>query len=81
MKHKFKKCDYGKRTIDSFAFESGEFHNGPRCVRCGAGFCHHCHPERYDEECSPAAKKREASSDKKLNPSMVALNQMLRSRL
>ena len=30
--------------VDIFAYEEGEFHNGPRCVKCGYGFCHHCNP-------------------------------------
>lgn len=37
--------------IDIFAFSSGHC-NGPRCVRCGESFCHHCHPECYDEPCT-----------------------------
>lgn len=34
--------------VELFAYQEGKFHNGPRCVRCGYGFCHHCHvkPEK-----------------------------------
>lgn len=36
--------------LDIFAYEAGDFHNGPRCVKCGYGFCHHCQ-EMPDEDC------------------------------
>jgi len=29
-------------VINIFGFEEG-FCNGPRCAKCGYGFCHHCH--------------------------------------
>lgn len=29
--------------IDIFGYEGGEYHNGPICVNCGYGYCHHCH--------------------------------------
>jgi hypothetical protein len=32
----------GNEAIDIFAYEQGEYHNGPRCKVCGYGFCHHC---------------------------------------
>ena len=80
MKHKWKKTDYDKRKIDDFAYEAGEYHNGPRCVRCGAGFCQHCHPERYDEACSPKAKHKEASNDKNLNGAAIALGKFVTRR-
>lgn len=38
--------------IDIFAFEIG-MHNGPQCVKCGYGFCHHCH-ELPEEDCGVA---------------------------
>jgi len=28
--------------LDIFAYEEGEFCNGPRCTVCDYGFCHHC---------------------------------------
>ena len=31
----------GDGEINIFAFEHG-WHNGPACVVCGYGFCHHC---------------------------------------
>lgn len=43
--------DYGSTTHewaqedgrnDIFAFTNGEYCNGPKCFRCGYGFCHHC---------------------------------------
>ena len=39
------------KEIDIFAFEEGEFHNGPKCSVCGFGFCHHCYSEGYDTNC------------------------------
>lgn len=38
-------------NIDICAYSSGDVHNGPVCINCGYGFCHHCHPEEYDSEC------------------------------
>lgn len=29
-------------SIDIWAYESGNYCNGPRCKNCGYGFCHHC---------------------------------------
>jgi len=31
-------------NVNIFAFEHG-YHNGPVCVKCGYGFCHHCKDE------------------------------------
>jgi len=28
--------------IDIFAYNPADPHNGPKCTRCGYGFCHHC---------------------------------------
>lgn len=54
MKHSFKMTNYKTfpDKIDIFAYEAGEYHNGPLCIRCGKGSCHHCHPEIYTEECT-----------------------------
>lgn len=41
-------------AIDVFAYEGG-YHNGPECVNCGYGFCHHC-KDGPDHDC-PNAKK------------------------
>jgi len=38
--HVWKKNDYDG-GVDIFGFEIGR-HNGPVCVVCGYGFCHHC---------------------------------------
>ena len=38
--HDWKKYD-GIGEVDICAFEIGN-HNGPRCVRCGYGYCTHC---------------------------------------
>ncbi|HEY4760799.1 MAG TPA: hypothetical protein VIH42_09490 [Thermoguttaceae bacterium] len=29
-------------SLDIFAYNVGEHHNGPRCIKCNYGFCHHC---------------------------------------
>ena len=29
-------------SIDIFGYDA-DTHNGPICVKCGYGFCHHCH--------------------------------------
>ena len=28
--------------VDIFAYTRGTIHNGPVCINCGYGFCHHC---------------------------------------
>lgn len=47
--HVWKLDDYNEE-VDIFAFDAGN-HNGPMCIKCGYGFCHHCHPVP-EEECS-----------------------------
>ena len=37
--HVWKTCG---PNIDIFGYEAGEIHNGPVCINCGYGFCHHC---------------------------------------
>lgn len=37
--------------VDYFAYEAGQYCNGPICADCGLGFCHHCKPELYQSEC------------------------------
>lgn len=44
--------------VDIFAYNPADPHNGPRCVNCGYGFCHHCY-EGPLEDC-PAAGEPEA---------------------
>lgn len=78
MKHKFKKSEYDKRKIDHFGYEAGEYHNGPICVRCGVGFCMHCHPERMNETCGKKAKSKSGHDDKKLDPMMVMMGKAFR---
>lgn len=49
--HVWKTVDWGDGPeIDIFAVEYGDYHNGPACVRCGYGYCHHCQLEP-DEHC------------------------------
>lgn len=38
--------------IDLFAYEENEYCNGPRCIRCGYGFCHHCTNGYVDHPCT-----------------------------
>lgn len=42
--------------IDIFGHESDP-HNGPVCVRCGYGFCHHCH-ELPEVDCTGDQNER-----------------------
>jgi hypothetical protein len=48
MGHVWRRNDYNEE-VDVFGYEEGEYHNGPVCVRCGYGFCHHC----GDRPCTP----------------------------
>jgi hypothetical protein len=61
--HVWARNDYDKRTLDIFAYEAGSFHNGPRCVNCGYGFCHHCQAGP-DHDC-PKAKRKPKTKAKK----------------
>lgn len=45
------KADEYANSIDLFAYEIG-YHNGPRCKKCGFGFCYHCTNEFEIPECS-----------------------------
>lgn len=39
--------------IDIFAYSSRGGHcNGPKCEKCGYGFCHHCTHGKAKQECS-----------------------------
>ena len=37
--HVWQTTEYG---VDIFAYSPSEYCNGPRCIHCGYGFCHHC---------------------------------------
>jgi len=37
--HIWKRDETG--NVDIFAYDY-DYHNGPRCIKCGYGFCHHC---------------------------------------
>ena len=50
--HGFAKNDYNDE-IDNFGYEAG-YHNGPICVFCHSGFCHHCSEAHEYEMCSKA---------------------------
>ena len=63
------------RKIDTFAFEGGEYHNGPKCSVCGFGFCHHCYPEGYKANCPQDSL---GSDDGKLDISRIELVTSLR---
>ncbi len=47
--------EYG--FIDLFAYESGQIHNGPRCINCGYGFCHHCSNQKTPHKCNHSTEK------------------------
>jgi hypothetical protein len=42
--------------LDIFAYGEGEYCNGPLCVKCGYGFCHHCHSDGAEHDCSEMGK-------------------------
>lgn len=48
MKHDFYTDEDG--DIDVFRLDV-DYHNGPECRRCHEIWCHHCEPDREDEEC------------------------------
>lgn len=48
--------DVGSEGIDIFGYEIGN-HNGPICVNCGYGFCHHCE-EIPDHDCPYATQDK-----------------------
>lgn len=38
--HEWRRDEDGE--VDIFAYTEGQYCNGPECVKCGYGFCHHC---------------------------------------
>lgn len=58
--HTWKREDFDPREVDIFGLESScGYHNGPRCVVCGYGFCHHCHRDGPPEPCTGPKPKTE----------------------
>lgn len=49
--HNWIKTDDG--MIDMMAWESGDYHNGPRCEVCDYGFCEHCTLDEVPEPNCP----------------------------
>ena len=41
--------------VDIFAFNPSKYCNGPLCVHCGYGFCHHCQ-KLPEEDCAQGKK-------------------------
>ena len=60
--HVWKTNDYD-RGIDIFGYDCGD-HNGPVCVNCGYGFCHHCR-ELPESWCPKAKKPKKAKKAKR----------------
>ena len=71
-------------TVDIFAYTPSEYCNGPRCIHCGYGFCHHCHDEPQIE-CSTKHKyltteEYIAELEKKIDEDEVRMLQQRRLR-
>ncbi len=61
--HSWKLVD-GSDEIDIFAYD-GDSHNGPRCIKCNFGGCHHCNPEIYkDNNCPYLSAMEKWNKDK-----------------
>lgn len=60
LQHDWKRHDDGE-SIDIFAHNPYDPHNGPVCERCGEGFCHHCEPNCYRYICPLAPRERQAN--------------------
>jgi hypothetical protein len=48
--HIWKKNDWNNE-INIFGYERGEYCNGPVCIVCGYGFCHHCEDDTPQQDC------------------------------
>jgi hypothetical protein len=48
--------------VDIFAYEAGDRHNGPRCAKCGYGFCHHCQ-KKPAKKCVKGQTRRELEAE------------------
>ena len=44
----------GTDELDIMAYTDGVMCNGPRCVKCGYGFCHHCSKYKVSHPCPHA---------------------------
>jgi len=50
QKHRWIKDPYDDGEVDVFAYEVGDYHNGPRCSICDFGGCEHCNPKVFDDD-------------------------------
>lgn len=64
--HVWKKYGDDAATVDIFAFSPADPHNGPACVVCGYGYCHHCEMGP-DEDC-PGPKVSASVESKTTTP-------------
>jgi hypothetical protein len=51
----------GTDDVDIFGFNPYDPHNGPICVRCGYGYCHHC--QRGPDEDCPGERVSDSEPD------------------
>ena len=49
--HVWKKNEYDD-NVDIFGYTYGEYCNGPVCIVCGYGFCHHCEDDIPQQDCT-----------------------------
>lgn len=52
MKHKFMRDSRG--DID---YEVGDYHYGPICLRCHAGWCYGCDGDEFEQEPCPGSSR------------------------
>lgn len=52
--HEWERDETG--DIEIFAYTNGDRCNGPKCVKCGYGFCHHC-KDMPEHDCSAAEQE------------------------
>lgn len=71
--HEWLRNDDG--SVDIFGYD-GDTHNGPRCVKCGYGFCHHCQ-SLPDEDCDGGAAQAAAAAKQRMADAAPALVEAL----
>lgn len=44
--------EWAEDELGIIRYELGEYHDGPRCIRCDVTRCQHCYPDFLTEACS-----------------------------
>lgn len=66
--------------VDSFAYTSGSYHNGPCCTECGEGWCWHCTAPWEIAECKCGGKAHKEKVEREAEDHILAQADAIRER-